>query len=90
MNGATTLREAPTSAASGVYHLCQQSNGEERNRELTSAIAIFPRGFPFQATVSPVGKLITASNGPALVMDPTRPVVKAKEKSEKKQESIEA
>lgn len=40
-------------------------------------IAICPRGAPFQATVNPEGKEMTASKGPAFVIDPTNPVVKA-------------
>lgn len=45
--------------------------------KLTLGIAIWPRGCPFQPTVSPWVKVMTASKGPELVMAPTRPVVKA-------------
>ena len=40
-------------------------------------IAIWPSGAPFQATVRPLENVITASNGPALVMAPVRPVMNA-------------
>lgn len=40
-------------------------------------MAICPIGAPFQETVSPNGKTITALNGPEFVIDPTSPAVKA-------------
>lgn len=46
-------------------------------QKLTLGIAMRPRGRPFQATVRPCVKVITASKGPELLMAPVSPVEKA-------------